>query len=90
MELNWDIEIAELEAYFKTIDHPDSIVVKPYMKIVDVQKFISSHLTTVKQYSGRTTFLPYLDRLRSLKIFYEENREAYPKLEIIIHNNRVA
>ena len=89
-ELKWDIELEELEEYFKTISLPESIVVTPYTRINDVTIFIEKNLAVAKQYNGKYSFLPYLHRLRSLRIYFEENREAYPPLVMIPTKNRVA
>lgn len=90
MELKWDVEIKEMEEFFKTITLPKSLIVKTYYEITDVNKFIDAHLETVKQNNGKFTFLPYLHRLRSLKIFFEQNRTEYPEIQRIPQHNRVA
>lgn len=89
-ELRWDIEIEKLDAFFKTIQYPKSIIVHTYMKIEDMDKFLDSHFQMVRKNNGKFTFLPYLHRLRSLKIFFEGDKESYPLLDQHMYNNRIA
>ncbi len=62
-------EITELESYFNAIDMPTQpIKLNPYTTIINVPLFIESHLATVKANNGKSTFLPYLNRLQTLKL----------------------
>lgn len=65
---NWDGRIMKLEAFFNSIDLPtDEIRLSQCEVIIDVQKFITSHLEYVKRYNGNITFEPYLLRLEKMK-----------------------
>lgn len=65
---NWDGRIMTLKAFFNSIDLPtDEIRLSQCEVITDVQKFITSHLSYVKQYNGDITFEPYLLRLEKIK-----------------------
>lgn len=66
----WDKEIKELEEYFNSVMVPvGTFQVTPSLKITDLSVFIDSHLQTVKNYNGNKTFIPYMDRLISVKNF---------------------
>lgn len=65
---NWSNDIAELENYFASIELPTQPVkLNQCSTITDCSKFIESHFATVKNYNGKRTFLPYLNRLQELK-----------------------
>ncbi|MDP4238618.1 MAG: hypothetical protein Q8904_04000 [Bacteroidota bacterium] len=65
---NWNIEISELEAYFAAVEMTAQPVrLNECCVITNVPLFIESHLSTVKANNGRTLYLPYLNRLQSLK-----------------------
>lgn len=67
---NWSIEISELEAYFAAVELPKQPIRLNQCTIIsNVQLFIDSHLSTVKANNGRNVFLPYLNRLQTLKQF---------------------
>jgi hypothetical protein len=64
----WELEIIELEHYFKTVAiPPHPIKLNQYSTITDINIFIESHFVTVKANNGNRTFLPYLNRLQELK-----------------------
>ena len=65
---NWSQSIDELEKYFSSIHLPiEPLRLNESSLITDCSLFIESHLTTLKQYNGNKTFLPYLERLYRLK-----------------------
>lgn len=65
---NWNVEISELEAYFATVEIPAQPVrLNECTLITNVPLFIESHLSTVKANNGRNVYLPYLNRLQTLK-----------------------
>lgn len=67
-KLDWSKEIKSLEDYFNQIKIPLATYdLKNGQTILDVKKFIESHLETLKKNNGNIVFSPYLDRLRSLK-----------------------
>jgi hypothetical protein len=70
----WKHEIDELEKYFGSVTFPLKVVkLNQCTSIIDVPKFIESHLSIVKANKGKLTYLPYLDRLKKLKdILHEE------------------
>lgn len=64
----WEQEISELEYYFKSIKLPTQpVMLKSQNKISNCSLFIECHLATAKANNGKTTFLPYLNRLQELK-----------------------
>lgn len=66
---NWDKSIQELETFFNTM-----LLAKEPLKlnqssvITDVGKMVNSHLTIIKANNGKKVCLPYLERLRELKL----------------------
>lgn len=65
---DWEKEIAELEAHFSEIDTTQKqVMLNRFTKIIDCSKFIDSHLAIVKRNINKTTFLPFLSRLKELK-----------------------
>lgn len=65
---SWSKEITELETYFASIALPnDPIRLNYYTTITNCKTFLSSHLETIKANNGKTTFLPYLNRLNNLR-----------------------
>ena len=66
--IDWSNDIAELETYFANIQLPTQPVkIDNCSTIVNCSLFIESHIATVKANNGKRTFLPYLNRLQTLK-----------------------
>lgn len=64
---NWNKEIDLLEAFFTGTRLPEAPVkLSQGETITDIDKFIHSHLTTLKRYNGNPTFKPFLHRLQQL------------------------
>ncbi|QMU28122.1 DUF6965 family protein [Adhaeribacter radiodurans] len=75
-ELDIDWNIIELESYFSGIQLTNqSVKLNQATTIVNVSLFLSGHLATVKANEGKRAFLPYLNRLQSLKQVLTSNRE---------------
>ena len=65
---DWTKEIEELETYFENIELPKQpIQLYSGISINDCRKFIETHIAAVKNNNGKTSFLPYLNRLFDLK-----------------------
>lgn len=72
-KVNWNNEIAELEKFFEAVDLPTSPTkLNNCSNIIDLPLFIESHLATVKAQNGQTIYLPYLERLQTLKQILEK------------------
>lgn len=70
--LNWNKEIKELEDFFDSITLPTSPVkLNNCTTILDVSKFINSHLSTIKSNNGNLIYKPYLSRLQEIKSILE-------------------
>ncbi len=68
-KLDWLAEISELETYFQNIENPPSkIKLNQCSTIIDLNKFVSSHVAILKANNGNITLLPFLERLRELKL----------------------
>lgn len=66
--------IEELEAYFEGIDLPESVYLNKATKIVDVKKFVRSHLITVKAHGHIKAYSSFFDRLVQLKDIIEAQK----------------
>lgn len=65
---SWSDEITDLEKHFASIEMPKHPVkLNGCGTITDCGTFVFKHLAMIKKNNGNKTFLPYLDRLRSLK-----------------------
>ena len=65
---DWSKEIDSLESYFKSIKLPEAIYdFQKAETILNVHKFIQTHLETLKFNNGNKTYINHLDRLRYLK-----------------------
>ncbi len=72
---NWTIELTELETFFASTTLPAGpVVLNECMTVTDCPSFIRSHLATVKANNGNKTFLPHLERLKALKLLFENNK----------------
>ena len=64
----WDQNISELETYFAGIPLPPvPVKLDSCTNIIDVSKFIESHVATITAQNGKRRYLPYLHRLQALK-----------------------
>jgi len=71
---NWTQDITDLEHLFNTVSLPASPVkLNPESSIIDISKFIKSHLSIVKAQNGKRIYLPYLNRLQELKQHIKNN-----------------
>lgn len=67
--------VEELEAAFVGIDLPEEAELYPGVIVKDVPKFISSHITTIKNASNARMSDAFVDRLvRLLEIIEERNK----------------
>ena len=65
---NWHDTISQLETYFANIELPaEPVKLNQCSTITNIHKFIEGHLCTVKANNGNPYFLPYLERLQTLK-----------------------
>lgn len=61
-------EIQELKTFFDAANIPTGgIGLNNHTYISDVHRFIKSHLAIAQSNAGNERFLPYLERLQSLK-----------------------
>ena len=71
---NWVQDISELEHFFNTVPLlPPPVKLNQCTKIIDISKFINSHLAIVKANNGKRVYLPYLNRLQELKQYIKNN-----------------
>jgi len=69
--------IEELEAYFEGIDLPETVYLNKATKIVDVKKFVRSHLITVKAHGHIKAYSSFYDRLIQLKDIIEAQKTQH-------------
>ncbi len=70
--------IEELEAYFEGIDLPETVYLNQATKIVDVKKFIRSHIITVKAHGHIKAYASFMDRLIQLRDIVEAQKNQEP------------
>jgi hypothetical protein len=71
---NWNSEITELQKFFDKTPLPaQAIKLNGCSTIIDCRMFIRTNLTTVIANNGRRIYLPYLQRLQSLKRILTDN-----------------
>jgi hypothetical protein len=64
----WDEQIQELREFFGTARLPAHPVrLNAWTTVSDPATFIDSHLSAIRHNNGKRSFLPYLERLQSLK-----------------------
>lgn len=69
---SWSKDIAELETYFASIELPaQPLELNKCSTIRDCRRFLETHFATVKRNNGNRTFLPYLNRLKELRLIIE-------------------
>lgn len=70
---DWLVEITELENYFQKSEYPKwPIKINQCCTILDINKFTTSHISVLKANNGNSTFLPFLERLRELKFYFQK------------------
>jgi len=71
---NWQQDITDLEHFFNNVQLPiPPIKLNPASSIIDISKFIETHLSIVKAQSGKRVYLPYLNRLQELQQYIKNN-----------------
>ncbi len=66
---HWSNDIIDIESFFNGVDLPTgAIQLDRCTTVTDIPKFIETHLTTIKANRGKGSFMPYLNRLKELKI----------------------
>lgn len=84
---NWENEILVHELFFENIEIPKIMKLNNSTEIIDVDKFIKSHLAIVKANNGNLIFRPYLDRLIVLKNLLEKQKaNSLDEIRKIIKN----
>lgn len=69
--------IDDLDEYFKTANLPkEPIQLGDGVKVVDCEKMAKSHIEVLRRNSGKWRFLPYYERLLTLKNTLEQNGKA--------------
>lgn len=63
----WTSEIKKIETFLKKTNLPEKVILDCCSIIMNVDKFIDSHLTIVKIHNGNKIYLPYLTRLTNLQ-----------------------
>ncbi len=65
---SWSQELADLENYFANAVLPsNSFRLNSFSTITDCSLFVESHLSTLHQYNGKKSFMPYLGRLNNFR-----------------------
>ena len=68
ISVSWEQDINDLEHFFSTVKLTDqSVRLNGTSTIIDIPKFIETHLLIVKNNNGNPCYLPYMERLQELK-----------------------
>ena len=60
--------VVQLQEFYSTCTQlPETLVYNPYTTIIDVPKFVQSHLTYVINNPDKRAFQPYLERLQAVR-----------------------
>lgn len=60
-------KLTTIEDFFKDYDYKDGVVkLDDCTKIIDLKKFVDSHISILKKNSGNRRFLPYYERLHKI------------------------
>ena len=70
---SWSLEIDKLECYFNGLQIYRPIRINQCTVIYDVPEFIRSHISVLRNYNGNYYYLPFLERLITLKKFIKNN-----------------
>jgi hypothetical protein len=70
----WNIK--ELEEFFATAQLPATFRLDTCSVVTDMKLFIESHLDMIRGHEGQKGYLPYYERLLSLKNFIENEMNA--------------
>lgn len=71
---DWTTEINEIETFFVSLTLHGPIVLSQCVNVIDIPRFITSHLATLKANNGNKTFQPHRERLNELKNLFENNK----------------
>lgn len=67
----WDIE--NVESFFANMELPnETIKLNAWTTIIDIPKFIESHLEVAKAHNGIPVYKPYFERLLKLKEIFQQ------------------
>jgi len=65
---SWTEEINSLQEFFSSIELPKGeIQFNRYTKIIDVEEFVSGHLSFCRNNNGKRIYIGYLERLREMR-----------------------
>lgn len=74
----WEKEINEVEHFFANTELPlGPIKLFHHSTLHDPYRFIKSHLSVIRNYNGNVIFMPYLERLKSLKDIIILNKDSF-------------
>lgn len=72
----WSKEINELVDFFKDLQVPERLQLDSVTTIFDISLFLKTHFSICKRQNGNERYIPYLDRLRSVKDILSDVSEA--------------
>lgn len=65
-----------LEEFFQNAELPETLDLGMHGKILNVEKFIYSHIYTLRNYSGNKRYMPFYNRLLNVyEIIKEKNHD---------------
>ena len=57
------MSLTDIEAYFNSLELPQSLQLSPQEHITDLRKCVDGHVSMLRARSGNKTFMPYYHRL---------------------------
>jgi len=69
------MSLTDIEAYFNSLELPQSLQLSPQEHITDLRKCVDGHVSMLRARSGNKTFMPYYHRLVKIyQILLAENK----------------
>lgn len=70
----WERDFVDLVQYFDTAILPkEPFKLNDWTTVTNVSKFVETNIATVKEYNGRGTVMPNINRLKELKTYLDTN-----------------
>jgi hypothetical protein len=67
------MSLPDIEQFFNSVSLPKEVKLSKFETIIDVKKFVRSHLEVLKSNSGNVAYMPFYERLLKLKEILTKN-----------------
>jgi hypothetical protein len=68
------MSLPDIEQFFNSVSLPKEVKLSKFETIIDVKKFVRSHLEVLKSNSGNVAYMPFYERLLKLKEILTKNQ----------------